>query len=239
MADLEPIAGPSRRRAPPIRVYALLVFASLFVLGLAQAAWSLRLEILGTINTGEAALNFVGSFTDDDGLANDPLLDPDDSGNCSGGARTDSSCDPLSTGPGPKPRLDGDVARCTAAVEPDGLTATIELAEAYPDYRCTGWFLMQNTGSLPVRIAGLRLNDLPVSLPSQANADLNGDTQPDLTLDLRGADLCQQLDPGQQVMLELGQQVLGAAPPAASLNFTVQIEFHQWNAPCEGNSEGT
>ena len=239
MADLEPITGPSSRRAPPIRVYALLVFASLLVLGLAQAAWSLRLEILGTINTGEAEMNFVGSFTDDDGLVNDPVLDPDDSGNCPVGARPNSSCDPLGTGPGPKLRLDRDVARCTAALEPDGLTAIVEMAEAYPDYRCTGWFLMRNTGTLPLRIAGLRLNDLPVSLPSQANADLNGDAQPDLTLDMRGADLCQQLDPGQQVMLELGQQVLGAAPPGASLNFTVQVEFHQWNAPCEGNSEGT
>jgi hypothetical protein len=238
LADLEPIAGPSRRRAPPIRVYALLVFASLFVLGLAQAAWSLRLEILGTINTGEAALNFVGSFTDDDGLANDPLLDPDDGGNCSLGGRAESSCDPTSIGPGPKPRLDRDVARCAASADPEGLVAIVELSEAYPDYRCTAWFVMDNTGSLPLRITGLKLNESPTDLPSQTSADLNGDGEPDLTLDLRGVEACQQLDPGQQGILELGQHVLGAAPPGAALHFTVQVEFQQWNAPCPVTASG-
>jgi len=239
LASLEPLASRSRRRAPPIRVYALLVFASLLLLGLAQAAWSWRLQILGTINTGQASMSFTGSFTDDDGLPNEPSLDPDDLGNCPVGGRAESSCDPTGTGPGVKPRLDRDVARCAASVEPQGLIAVVVLSNAYPDYHCTAWFTMSNTGSLPLRIAALRLNDAPIGLPSQTDADLNGDAQPDLTLDLGGANLCQQLDPGQQAVLELGQQVLQAAPPGASLHFTVEIEFVQWNAPCEGNSEGT
>lgn len=223
-----------RPAAPALRTYALLVIGSLFTLGLAQAAWSLRLEILGTINTSDAAMSFVSAFTNDDGMVNDPNLDPDDTGNCPNGGRPDSSCDPVGQGPG---RVNRDVARCSAAVEPGELLATVEMDQAYPAYHCTAWFVTRNTGNLPLRISALRLNGAPIETPSQSVIDLNGDQIPDLNLRLAGFELCQQLDPGQQATLELGQLLLGGAAPNTALEFTVELEFGQWNTTCQAISE--
>ena len=225
----------TRSRLPPLRIFALLVIGSLFTIGLAQAAWSLRLRILGTINTGDAAMSFVAAFTNDDGLVDDPNLDPDDTANCPNGGRPDSSCDPVGQGRG---RRNRDVARCSAALETDGLLASVELDQAYPAYHCTAWFVARNTGSLPLRISGLRLNDAPIEVPSRTVTDLNGDQVPDLQLELAAIELCQQLDPGQQATVELGQQLLGGAPPNTALEFTVEVEFGQWNTTCEANLEG-
>ena len=89
-----------------------------------------------------------------------------------------------------------------------------------------------------LQTGGLRLNDAPVDLPSQTVTDLNADNIPDLKLEIAGVELCQQLDPGQQATLALGQQVLGGAPPNTALTFTVEVEFRQWNAECGANSQG-
>lgn len=227
----------SRSSTPPLRIYALVIIGSLFVLGMAQAAWSLRLQILGTINTSDAAMSFAAAFTNDDGLVNDPNLDPGDTGNCPIGGRPDSSCDPVGDGPGPPPRLDRDVARCSAAVEAGALEATVELDQAYPAYHCRAWFAASNTGSLPLRVSSLRLNGSPIAVATPTVSDLNGDGRPDLGVEIVGIELCQQLDPGQQATVELRQRLLGSAPANTSLAFTVEIEFAQWNAPCGVNSE--
>ncbi len=95
-----------------------------------------------------------------------------------------------------------------------------------------------NTGSLPLQVGGAWLNEVPIDVPSQTTTDLTGDQEPDLKLRVSGIELCQQFDPGQQTMLELEPQLLGSAPQDEALVFTFEIEFQQWNEPCEVNLDG-
>lgn len=220
-------------QGPPIRFLVLLVIASLFLLGIAQAAWNFRLEILGTINTSELSVEFLFGFTDDNGRVDDPNLDPGDNGECSFGDTPESSCDPATTGPGPKDRHDRDVGSCVAGLESDGNVATVLVDGAYPGYACTAWFPVISAGSLPVRVSGIRLSDDPLPLNTPTTADLTGDGQSDVAIELSGFESCQQLDPGQQALIPVGQQILSAVPANASLGFEVQIDFQQWNVDCE------
>ena len=84
-----------------------------------------------------------------------------------------SSADP--SGPGPNaPRTLQDVAVCTAVVNqtPTGLILEVEILKAYPTYWCTVFYVVSNTGSVPVK---LKRNEL-TSATFAVDLNDDGDT---------------------------------------------------------------
>ena len=81
-----------------------------------------------------------------------------------------SSADP--SGPGPNaPRTLQDVAVCTALVNqtPTGLILEVDIKKAYPTYWCTVFYLVENTGSVPVKLKRAELTSATFAV------DLNND----------------------------------------------------------------
>jgi hypothetical protein len=218
----------------------MLLALALAGLGVAYGLWSHTLVINGTVNTGNVDTRFTKSFTDDDNKVDEAALDFYDKGNCPIGS---GSCDPKEAGPEPQSntqhRSDKGFGVCTATISVDGNTGTITLNNSYPAYYCTSWFDVKNTGSIPVKVARIIVNGLPV-LPgvatsfdlNNADGDNNNGTGADVAIRIGAIDQCQQIEPGQTVRLYVAQNVLDAAPENASLSYIIRLQFNQWNAEC-------
>lgn len=113
----------------------LALVLSLALVGLGLAWWTDTLTIAGSVETGEVDVLFTGAFTDDDGVVNDPLIDPDD---------------PLDP-----PTYDKNVAMKEAVISEDGKTLTCVITNGYPSYAPTTYFTITNTGTVPVKITGV------------------------------------------------------------------------------------
>lgn len=196
--------------------------------------WSQRLTIGSYINTGNVEVRFVGAFTDDDGQADNPNFDAQDSGRCSiYVGSSSSSCDPAANGADAKPHYDKDVARCEAEIVERGKKVRINKTNVYPGYFCTGWFEIQNSGSIPVRVGRVFVNERPIRLDAPYRLDVDNYGEEDLSFRLSGVRLCQQVDPQQKVQLQIDQEILYGAPEGTKLSYLVEIEFQQWNEPCQ------
>ncbi len=229
----------TRRTLPASAIFMLLVLA-LAALGVAYGLWSRTLTIRGVVNTGSVNTRFSLAFTDDDGRVNDPALDFYDTGACAIGS---ASCDPKENGPEHRDntlhRYDKGVAECLATLTATGDNGTLRTNNGYPGYFCTGWFDINNNGSIPVKIGRATINNIDVipGLPmafdlDNADADNNPSTGADVAVYLTNIDLCQQIDPGQTVRLDVDQQILSAAPQNSSLAYTIRLQFNQWNETC-------
>ncbi len=227
-------------RSLPISTTFMLLVAGLAVLAIGYGLWSQVLTIGGRINTGNLATEFNLAFTDDDGVVDMAELDGNDTGDCPVQAGGSTSCDPAASGEDPKDRHDKDVASCKAALSADGLEGTVTKDRAYPGYFCTAWFQVHNSGNVPVRIARATIEGQEV-LPSVVTPfDLNNDGQDDVAIHLTGFDVCQQVDPSQEILIDIDQQILQGAPEGQTLGYNVEVQFDQWNEECQpaGNLDG-
>ena len=219
-------------RSLPIGTLFMVLVIALASLGVGYGLWSRTLLIRGVVNTGNVSSVFRGAFTDDDGKVDNPALDSGDTGNCPVQAGGQSSCDPAASGADPKPRHDKDVALCVAEVGPAGETARVTKRSAYPGYFCTAWFGIHNNGSIPVKVASLKVNGKVVRPSIPTPFDLSGDGKADVTIHLTGVQLCQQIDPSRTVLMDIDQQILQDAPQGATLSYTVEVQLNQWNEDC-------
>lgn len=222
----------TQSKSLPIGMGFMVLMIALAALGVGYGLWSQRLFIQGRVNTGEVSAVLHGAFTDDDGHVNDPNLDSGDVGGCATFAEVASSCDPADGGPDLKLRRDLDVGRCEAEISPDGITATITAQEAYPGYFCTAWLVLNNNGMLPVKIAGISVNEMPFAPEQPTSMDLDSDQLVDIAIRLGGIQICQQLDPNGALLMDLQQAIQADAPQQSELAYTVQVQLVQWNESC-------
>jgi hypothetical protein len=170
---------------------------------------------------------------------NDGTVDEDPEGKL-------TSCDPDGSGAN-APRKEKDVGQClakTADEDPDqegDQNAEVEILDGYPSYFCTAWFNIHNNGSIPVKVLKIDItDDLGVIIIEDAQPstvyelDLTGpdgepDGEPDLNLHITGIELGQQIDPSQEVLMDIDMHVEEEAPSDATFSFEVRIELAQWN----------
>jgi len=231
-----------KRKFLPTGILFMLVVVALAAIGVGYGLWYKVLTIDGTVNTGSVNAVFTDAFTDDDDVMNNAAKDPTDLDDCVdiGGVDMDgdtlTSCDPMASGAN-APRWDKDVARCDAGIDAlDDQIAWVTKTNVYPGYFCTAWFDVENTGTIPVRVASATVNGQPVTPSVPTPFDLNGDTLPDVNIHLTGLDPagCQQIDPGPEnaVQMDIDQEILQDAPMGATLSYTVEVQLNQWNEPC-------
>jgi hypothetical protein len=190
---------------------------------------------------------------------NDTGLCPDVGGVAPAGATT-TSCDPAASGPDLightvdaatgaatsvyKARYTQDVARCDASIVPapatslvpSGNTGQIVKTNAYPGYFCTAWFLIQNSGTVPVVVSDVQICDASgchsVAFPlTHYQFDLNGDGVLDVDIDITEITPCQPILPRQSAYMDVDQEVLDGVPQGATLSETVKVVLSPWTKP--------
>ena len=222
------------REFSKISLIIMVLVAGVAVAGTGFGLWTGALDVAQTVNTGTVNLEFVNGFTDDDGVVDDLLFDKDDIGT-STSVIFDfngplSSADPGETGVDPKLRYDKDVARCLVTGASQG-TGAITKENVYPGYNCTTWFDVANTGTVPVKIKRVTLSgaQAPINvIPEEGatNLDLSGDNIEDVEVEITDISLCQQIDPGASVRMNIDQRILQPSPQGASLGYSVEVEVY-------------
>ncbi len=211
----------------------VLLFVFLASIGIGYALWSKTLYIDGTVNTGNVDAAFAPDpFTDDDNEFNDADLDSMDTGDCAISVREGGSCDPAETGPDPKLHYDKDVGLCQASLTASD-AGLVQLINGYPSYHCTAWFTVQNTGKIPVKVASIKVNGEQVMPGAITELDLTADQAPDLELQITDIKTCQQIDPGDEALMNIDQHVLQTALQGQQdLEYNVEVQLNQWNEGC-------
>jgi hypothetical protein len=223
-------------------VLVMIMILALASLGVGYGLWSKILFIEGTVNTGNVHALFQEAFTDDDDKIDNPAKDSMDTDACIDYGDVDqytieddnptpgfSSCDPAASGRDPKPHHDKDVGACIAAITDDPNVATVTKWNVYPGYFCTAWFDVVNDGSIPVKVESVTIDGKPVSPSVPTPFDLNGDDEADVKIHVSDIKICQQIDPGEIVQMDIDQEVLQPAPQGTSLSYKVQVQLNQWN----------
>lgn len=222
-----------RSKLMRVTAIALIVGTALAALGAGAALWNSTIAVNGKVNSGKVSAQITHAFTDDDDVVNFPFLDGNDTGQCQDVGHvalpgsTTSSCDPAASGRDPKPRFPVDVARCDASFTAGTATGQIVKTNVYPGYFCTAWFALQNNGTIPEVISDSQLCDangchsVPPGVVTPL--DLNGDGASDVAIDITEIQPCQQINPGETILFDVDQQVLGGIQPGKSLTEKVQI----------------
>lgn len=234
------------RRSIGPGVTVMLLVLTLGAMAIGYALWSKTLTIRSVVETGSVHAQFVDAFTDDDDAVDNPDKDSEDLGDCEdvGGMEDASpfenkdpddgltSCDPAATGRDPKPHYDKDVARCDAAIDPnDNNLAHVLKRNVYPSYHCTAWFDILIDGTIPVKVASVLINGIPIVPSVPTPIDLDGDGLADVEIHISEIELCSQLHPGDIVQMDIDQHILQEAPQGATLGYTVEVQLNQWNEP--------
>lgn len=161
-----------------------LVIALAFV-GVGYGLWSKVLFIDGTVETGNVNAVFDSTWTDDQDTSQDP------------------------------PGHEKHVARCEATIDgEDTQIMHITVLNGYPSYRCTVWFDIMNTGSIPVKVQAYNLTGVPV----------------ELEVEQTGLPIGTQMEPEGKARGDLHIHVLQEAKEyPASYSFSATITLVQWN----------
>jgi hypothetical protein len=223
-----------RSRTLPVGGLIMILVLALASLGVGYGLWFKTLTVEGIVRTGDVNAEFVTAFTDDDNKVDDAEFDSQDTGDCPISVNGKTSCDPAETGRDPKAHYDKDVSECFARLtdndeQPGNQSAEIEITNGYPSYHCTGWFKIRNNGTVPVKIVGATINDQAVAIGEPRDFDLGGDEKADLSVQLSDIRICQQIEPLEEVWMDIDQHVLQPAPQGEKLNYTVKIQLNQWN----------
>ncbi|NIS82341.1 MAG: hypothetical protein GTO14_19520 [Anaerolineales bacterium] len=229
------------RKTIPVGTMFMIIVLALATLGVGYGLWSKTLTITGVMRTGDVHAVFEDAFTDDDDVVNDPAKDSQDVDGCvdlgdvdqfteEGKTDGNTSCDPAASGRDPKPHHDKDVAACVAEILADPQTAKVTKYNVYPSYYCTAWFDFRNDGSIPVKIASVRINGRFVAPSVTTPFDLNEDDKADVEIHVSEIKVCQQVEPNELVQMNIDQHVLQDAPQGGSpLIYEVKIQLNQYN----------
>jgi hypothetical protein len=229
-----------RRRTIPIGGLIMILVLALASLGVGYGLWFKVLTVEGVVNTGRVNAEFTWGFTDDDSEVNVEALDSQDTGDCPISFNGKGSCDPADTGRDPKAHYDKDVGQCFAWTfdkdeeQPGDQNGFVTIGNSYPSYHCTAWFLVRNNGSVPVKIVSVKINgeDVVPGLPTPL--DLDRDEKDDIELHITDVHMCQQIEPNEEVWMDIDQHILQTAPQGAQeLKYEVEVQLNQWNeTPC-------
>jgi len=142
--------SPFGRRSIAFVAFAVVVAMA----GLVYAHWWTSLHVDANINTGNVGIEWVGAWTNDDGVP-EYAEDPDNGfpGIFSYWGDGSSSVDPADFG---EERYDKDVARCW--VDGGGGHISINIENGYPSYHCLATSVIRNTGSVPIKALLSQMN---------------------------------------------------------------------------------
>lgn len=236
-----------------IGLLSLALVLALGSLGIGFAHWGDQLYVEGTVETGEVLIGFVDQLTDDNGVVEDVLKDPDDDGS---DPLADEECPTTCT---KCPNIGKDIASTTCVLSEqrehsDGTLAehegkkqyglmTVTLDNVYPQYNPTVWMDIANCGSVPVNIVGAWIvsgppgvsEDTPgswIPLPkcTMVQLDLGGTAADDIGIGF-SSNLTepQQIDPCHVGQYDLHFCVKQDCPECTTLDFKVKIAAVQWN----------
>ncbi|HEY90743.1 MAG TPA: hypothetical protein G4O07_02820 [Dehalococcoidia bacterium] len=234
-----------------VGILSLAIVLALGTVGVGYAMWDKTLAVEAVVLTGEVNAEFVDAFTDDDGFPNDENIDPLDNG--SGDEYNhwgpESSNDPLASQPLP-PRGPKDVGRSFAEITgPD--TAQVVIENGYPCYYSTAYFVIHNSGSIPVKVQTVWEHcnvdhwvswdggDTWVLMPASTwypvvpctikLIDFGNDGIPDVAVHVTGTFIGEQIDPCNIIIIDLDFHVLQGAGQLAEYVFDEMVELVQWN----------
>ena len=112
--------------------------------------------------------------------------------------------------------VDMDVGTCEIELSDDLYSATITIANGYPSYQCTADLNIDNTGTIPIRIASVTVTGVNETALEVLISD-----NPTSTI----------LETGETVVFDVVTHVTEGADENSVYTFTVAIEVEQFNAP--------
>ncbi len=240
------------RKRGPRQTVALFSIAALALAatGIVYAHWTKTLDLHADINTGVVNMEWSPAGTDDDGIpGNDPSgLDIGDppGPNTPSGTLLDmhgiaSSNDPA--GRGGFDRYDKDVGICVAERLEGNMVLSLAAKNTYPSYWCTLFTDVTNTGSIPVKAAGVRfkvekvfpdgsvldVTDRVIFGPPHL-LDLGAALGPDLRFDFGGGIPCgTQIDPRESIDVFGWFHVEQGAMQGSNYRIWLSQDFVNWN----------
>lgn len=169
-----------------IAVIFLALALALTGIGTAYALWDKNLDIYGTVHTGEVNMEIVSAASDDPGVTIDrnPFGIPD-----------------------PK-----HVGATEVVILPSAQELEVTVTNAYPYYEAYVHFTAVNTGTVPVKL----------------NAILIDNPNPCITVDAWNG-IGEQVDPGRPKDNTMYVRVEQCAEELAQYTFTVAFWYVQWN----------
>ena len=229
------------KQAVPI----MMVVTAFALMGTGYGHLSDTLPIAEGLDTANLALDYIGVFTNDDGLTTGGTVDLDDDGSLASFKVQDwsSSRDPKVAGPLETSgaglltaRYDVDVARCSAIDVPTAPAATVFIENGYPGYWCTAWLDLRNSGTISLKVKDISLTSREteafVRLDDTYSGalDIDDSGQADIEVYAEGLAPCQEIFPGDTVRVAIHQQVLPSAPQNAVLAYGIDVAFRQSTA---------
>jgi predicted ribosomally synthesized peptide with SipW-like signal peptide len=195
-------------------------------LGVAYAAWTDEVTVVGSVETG----SLCWIFTDQAWWDSQQPVNP---GGDFPTANPDYGCNPGFVPNEAGKRfwpLDKNVAWGACEISEDGKTLSVEINNAYPCYFNSFSFYVRNCGTVPLKIDHVVLNGEEVLLEEfYAAFDVNDDGLNDFEIQY-GDNFGAQIEPGDS-MLEFSMWLhpLQPAPQDSTLRFTMSLVAVQWN----------
>jgi hypothetical protein len=198
------------RKGLPIGVIVVMLVIALAGIGVAYGLWSKTLTIEGTVSTGDVNARFAAIDEVDEGIWRE--------------FNQNGSDDDL--------EFEGkNVADCSAALTNNNENLQITITNGYPSFHCWVEFVVQSTGSIPVRLhqptfsgvpSWLTLNLTDSSIPYGCyHAGLIGFPS--------AGDPHPQLHRNDVAYCVVFMHVEQSAPQGATATFTGQVFAHQFN----------
>ncbi len=170
--------------------------------GVAYAMWSETLRVNVIVNTGEVDIEWSSVECDDTGI---------------------------------DPGYDKDVASCSVEIidlEEPAAKIHIEIDNAYPCYTVVITGVVDNVGTIPVKLLGITLDEMDIEPCTVYELDLDGDGLPDLNVHVEFVDLegdGTQIDPGEADAFRITIHVKQDAKELATYEFEMEFAYAQWN----------
>lgn len=135
-----------------IGVLFLVLMVGMAAVGASYALWAKTITLTGTVATGDVDIQFSNAITND--AENPGQLDEKEFGSWTFG-----NIDDPATWSWTGNRYDKNVAWCDVSGAP-GYTLSLTAGNTYPSYYCSAAFSVDNIGSIPVKINGLKLTEI-------------------------------------------------------------------------------
>ncbi len=171
--------------------------------GVAYAMWSETLKVNVTVNTGEVDIEWSSVECNDEGI---------------------------------DPGYDKDVASCNVRIidleEEEAAKIHVEISNAYPCYTVVITGVVDNVGTIPVKLIGITLDGMEIEPCTEYELDLDGDESPDLSVHVEFVDLENdgtQIDPDKADEFRITIHVLQDAKEEWTYKFEMEFEYGQWN----------